>query len=227
MDRLRKRFSRQQDSSRETLDNGNLPVDQQIRHRWASALTDFRVYRRYSSSLRCHPTLSSNSTAFPTPSARRATCLDSLAFLEMSALDMTNSMKVLDDSIAHSKQARDDILPTNDQQIISIYHNLGYSLSHRAATTKSDLDPDEAIHCGRQVVRLTSSSSAAHVPRVNLASRLQTRYKIHHRPADVDEATSLLDGLMRNVNLESVQYGTALSLKVDSMPSQNRQCCAS
>ncbi|KAL8711016.1 MAG: hypothetical protein Q9225_007183 [Loekoesia sp. 1 TL-2023] len=149
-----------------------------------------------------------------TPSARRAHYLDKLALLDMSAFKATNSMKTLDDSIAHSKQARGETLPMNNLQIVKTYHNLGYSLSHRAEATKNVQDLDEAIYCCRQILLLTKSSSAAYfTTMLNLANYLQRRYIMHHQPADIDEATSLLDPLIKNIRWGSKQHGPALLLK--------------
>ena len=148
------------------------------------------------------------------PSLRRAKFLDNLAYLEMSVFAVTESMKVLDDSIAHSKQARDETLPTNDPFICTVYHNLGYSVSHRAQLTNNVVDLNEAIACGREVIRLASPKSTEHqATLVNLAGRLHSHYKMRHQSADAEEALSLLDSQLQRFPPGSPQHGSALMVR--------------
>lgn len=210
-------ISRKLDNVRNLLTNGNLPIENEIELRRASISFGQKLYQITGNTARLQDSIQHAQAIvrlLPTPSAQRAHNLDQLAFLEMSAFEVTNSAKTLNDSIAHSKQARDEALAANDPQLWHIYHNLGYSLSHRALMTKNDQDIDEAITCGRKVLHLTDHARSEYYSlKINLINRLQTRYSVHHRSADVDEATSLLDETLQSSRSSPDQHGAALIMK--------------
>ncbi|EXJ57261.1 hypothetical protein A1O7_07608 [Cladophialophora yegresii CBS 114405] len=159
-----------------------------------------------------------------TPSPRRAKFLDKLAYLEMTVFDVTKSMKVLDDSIAHSKQARDEAPPTDTSLLRKIYENLGYSVSHRAQLKDDSADLDEAIACGREVLRLSSPADVEHqLSTNNLAARLQARYKMHHRAVDADEALSLIEEQLHRFQPGAPQHGAALLVRAQILHDRYEQ----
>ena len=216
MDRLAN-VSRVLDNGRNLLANGNLPVEIEVDLRRTSALLGQKVYEATGNTARLHDAVQHAQAVvrlLQSPSAQRARDFDQLAFLEMSTFEITNSMKTLDDSIAHSKQARDEALAANDPQLAQIYHNLGYSLSHRALVSKSDRDIDEAIICGREVLHRTDPADHHYYKAtINLANRLQTRYNMHRQLADVDEATALLEQTLETSRFSPEENGAALILK--------------
>ncbi|OCT46943.1 hypothetical protein CLCR_02228 [Cladophialophora carrionii] len=159
-----------------------------------------------------------------TPSQRRAKFLDKLAYLEMTVFDVTKSMNVLDASIAHSKQARDEALPTNTSLLRTIYENLGYSVSHRAQLKDDSADLDEAIACGREVLRLSSPANVEHqLSTNNLAARLHARYKMHHRSVDAEEALSLIEEQLQRFPPSSPQHGAALLVRASILHDRYEQ----
>ncbi|KAJ9634623.1 hypothetical protein H2199_008908 [Coniosporium tulheliwenetii] len=148
------------------------------------------------------------------PSAERAKHLDKLSYMKMSAFGITNSMRTLDESIAHAKQAKAEAEPTNDPILCKIYHNLGYSLSHRAQLAGTDADLDEAITCGWQVLRLAQPSSTEYESTVtNLAVRLDLWYRRHHKAADSEEAMALIDQQLKRHPPGTPQHGAALMVR--------------
>jgi hypothetical protein len=202
---------------RHAVASGTVPVEEEIRGREEMAKLSQMLFEATQDKARLNDALQNYQAIIrllKVPSARRAKYLDKLAYLEMSLFGVTNSLKALDDSIAHSQQARDEALPTNDPLLPTIYHNLGYSVSHRAVMNHSDKDAEEAIDSGRQVLRLAKPDSQEYqLSMVNLASRLQTRYKMHHRQADVDEAMSILDLQLKQFPPGSRLNGGALLVK--------------
>lgn len=204
-------------SLRQAIAGGTVPVDEEIAMRESMAELSKMLFETTQDTSRLNDAIQNYQAilrSLTVPSARRAKYLDKLAFLEMSAFGITRSLHTLDSSIAHSQQARDEASPTNDDTLPSIYHNLGYSVSHRAVMNNSDKDAEEAIESGRQVLRLAKPESEEYqVSMVNLASRLQTRYKMHHRQADIEEAMSILDLQLQQYPPDSHQHGSALLVK--------------
>ena len=202
---------------RQALAKGTLSPEEEIRARESMAGLSQMIFESIPDPNRLNDALQNYQAIIrllSTPSARRARYLDNLAYVEMSIYGVTKSLKTLDDSIAHSKQARDEALPTNDPLLPTIYHNLGFSVSHRALTTNSDEDMEDAIKAGREVLRLAPPSSDKYqISMVNLASRLQTRYKLHHRQQDLEEAMRLLDMQLQHFPPHSHQHGAALLVK--------------
>ena len=202
---------------RQAIASGTMPMEEEIAGRESMAELSKMLFEATQDATRLTDAIQNYQAilrSLTVPSARRAKYLNKLAFLEMSAFGITQSLHTLDNSIAHSQQARDEALPTNDDLLPSIYHNLGYSVSHRAFMNNSDKDIEEAIDSGRQVLHLANPESQEYqISMLNLASRLQTRYKMHHRQADIEEAMSILDLQLQQYPPGSHQHASALLVK--------------
>ncbi|PGH05335.1 hypothetical protein GX51_03056 [Blastomyces parvus] len=146
----------------------------------------------------------------------RVTYLDQLSYMKMSSFGITYSMKDLDESISYARQAKAEAAPTCPI-LYKIYHNLGYSLSHRAQFSGSNhADIDDAIACGREVLRLAPPQSVEYETSVtNLAMRLQVRYIRDHRTEDIEEAFTILNRQLERYAPGTPQHGHCLVAKAE------------
>ncbi|OQU99389.1 hypothetical protein CLAIMM_05025 [Cladophialophora immunda] len=213
--------------AKEVIASGNLDVDKEIHTREASAqLAEliFDATRDHSRLLEALQDYQAIVRLLKTPSLQRATYLDKLAYLEMTLFSVTRSMKVLDDSIAHSTQARDDALPTNDPLLVTIFQNLGYSVSHRAQLTDNPTDIDQAIECGQEILHRAAPDSPGYRRNmVNLGSRLFARYRMTRRADDLDQALSLVDKQLEMNPPGSSEHGSALLVKANMLRDKYEQ----
>ncbi|KIW97699.1 uncharacterized protein Z519_01283 [Cladophialophora bantiana CBS 173.52] len=203
--------------AQQEIASGNLTADQEIASRTTSAsITEMlfgatqdpthlaKAIQHYQAIIRL----------LKTPSLERAKFLDRLAYVEMTSFSVSKSMEVLDSSITHSKQARDEALLTNDPSLCTIYHNLGYSISHRAQLTNNATDLDEAICCGREILKLAHTDSQEYqTTTVNLGARLHARYKMRRQAEDAEEALLLLEKQLKSFPPGSAQHGSALLVR--------------
>lgn len=112
----------------ESLSNEHSFIGAELQRRNASALASQRAFYSTRDETCLHDAIQ-HCQAFvqllTAPSTQRVSYYDNLAFLENAAFKITRSMKSLDDSIAHSKQAKDDALLVDHPKISELYHRLG------------------------------------------------------------------------------------------------------
>lgn len=123
---------------------------------------------------------------------------------------ITGSSQAVKESIAYAREAKKNAEPGQDSMLYRVYGDLGHGLSVKAQLDNDLSALDEAIICGREVVRLAPDSRAKTANATNLAIRLHLRYRLSHKEADGTEALSILAECLEALPAGSPEHGAAL-----------------
>jgi tetratricopeptide (TPR) repeat protein len=124
----------------------------------------------------------------------KADILNTLSWLTMSDFYLDENASRLNEAIDYARLAHVELEtgPDNGEELIRAYENLGHALSAKSQLENDLLALDEAIHCAREVVRLTEDEDLKASCSPNLAIRLHLRYRKTHQESDAMEALRIL-----------------------------------
>ncbi|KAL5325294.1 hypothetical protein ACEPPN_006419 [Leptodophora sp. 'Broadleaf-Isolate-01'] len=190
-----------QDGFRHALAAGMVPLDEEIQARELLSEYLLKRYNQLSNPRDLYDAIEHTEAVLrrlPPSSPKWAESYDTLSFLKVSEYGITKAVKELDSAVEMSLKAKQEalkmeLLGKDPDKYFQILNNLGYAQSQRHAESRVPQDLDDAIACGREIIRLAPKSSSQYTMAVaNLASRLRVRYSVRYNTADHDEALRLI-----------------------------------